>query len=103
MFKEEISLSKDKGAPPGIRITQKDIMEAVDVDFTDEVERWNVYKLQDGTTLKVKLVLRGVKRTQRFNPDRTPIYVINSQNIVRAVGVREELKAKPKPRTFEPV
>lgn len=102
-MKEVSSLSKDKGLPPGMRITQKDLMEAKDLDFTEEAEHWNVYKLQDGTTLKVKLVLRGVKRIKRFNLDRTPVYVINTQNILRAVNVPEELKAKVKPRTFEPV
>lgn len=81
-----------KGAPPGIRITQKDIAEAKDLDFTEESEKWNVYTLEDGTTLKVKLVVRGVKRLKRYNPDGTPIYLINSQNIVRAVDVPEEVK-----------
>jgi hypothetical protein len=32
-----------------------------------------------------------------------PIYVINSQNAVRAVNVPKELKAKPKEPTFKPV
>ena len=92
-----------QGAPPGVRITQKDIAEAKDVDFTEEVEHWNVYKLEDGTTLKVKLVLRGIKRLQKWNPDGSPIYLINSQNIVRAVGIPAKLKPKPKPSSFKPV
>lgn len=92
-----------RGAPPGIRITQRDVMEAVDLDFTEEKEYWNVYKLEDGTTLKVKLVLKGVKRLKKWAPDGTPVYLINSQNIVRAVNIPEELKAKPKPKTFQPV
>lgn len=92
-----------KGAPPGMRVTQKDIEEATDVDFTDEEEHWNTYKLSDNTILKVKLVLQGVKRLKRYNPDRTPIYVIQSQNIVRAVDIPEELKAKQKESSFKPV
>lgn len=92
-----------KGEPPGTRIFQKDLEEAEDLDFTEEEEHWNVYKLSDRTTLKVKLVLRGVKRLKRYNPDRTPIYVINSQNIVRAVDVPENLKEKSKGSTFKPV
>lgn len=92
-----------KGAPPGMRIYQKDLEEAADLDFTEEEEHWNVYRLSDGTTLKVKLVLRGIKRLNRYNPDGTPIYVINSQNIVRAINVPEELKEQPKESTFKPV
>ena len=76
---------------------------SVDLDFTEEEEHWNSYRLSDGTMLKVKLVLRGVKRLKRYEPDGTPIYVINSLNVVRAVNVPEELKAKPKESELPPV
>jgi hypothetical protein len=84
-------------------VTPEDIAEGEDVDFKEVKEYWNVYKLKDGTTLKVKLVLIGVKRLEKHNPDGSPIYVIQSQNIVRAVDVPEELYAKPKPPTMKPV
>jgi hypothetical protein len=84
-------------------VTPEDIAEGEDVDFEEVKEYWNVYKLKDGTTLKVKLVLIGVKRLEKHNPDGSPIYVIQSQNIVRAVDVPEELYAKPKPPTMKPV
>jgi len=76
---------------------------SVDLDFKEVEENWNTYALSDGTTLKVKLVLRGVKRLKRFEPDGTPIYVINSINVVRAVDIPEELKAKPKESEMPPV
>ena len=84
-------------------ITPEDIAEGEDVDFEEVEERWNVYRLKDGTTLKVKLVLTGVKRLKKHNPDGSPIYVIQSQNIVRAVNIPKELYAKPKPPTMRPV
>jgi len=92
-----------KGAPPGIRITQRDLMEGVDVDFSEEQETWNIYRLSDGTTMKVKLVLRGVKRLKRYSPDGNPIYIIQTQNVVRTLDIPKELKAKPKERTVRPV
>jgi hypothetical protein len=92
-----------KEAPPGVRITQKDLVEAINLDFTEEEEYWNIYKLADGTTLKVKLVLRGVKRLKRFNPDGTPMYLIQSQSIVRTTEIPEELLQKPQERSFQPV
>ncbi len=92
-----------KGTPPGMRITQKDIAEGVEVDFEEEEEHWNKYTLKDGTILKVKLVLRGVKRLKRYRPDGLPIYMIDSQNIVRSLDVPEKLKAKAKESTFQPV
>lgn len=90
-------------APKVPRITQKDLQEADDIDFTEEKEHWNVYRLKDGTTLKVKLVLRGVKRLKKWAQDGSPMYLINATNIVRAVDVPKELKAKPKTSSFKPV
>lgn len=74
-----------------------------DLDFEEIEENWNTYKLSDGTTLKVKLVLRGVKRLKRYEADGTPIYIINSINVVRAVNVPGDLKAKPKESEMPPV
>jgi hypothetical protein len=74
-----------------------------DLDFKEVEENWNTYTLSDGTTLKVKLVLRGVKRLKNYEPDGSPIYVINSINVVRAVNIPQELKAKPKESEMPPV
>jgi hypothetical protein len=90
-------------AMPIPTITPEDIMEGEDVDFEEIEEHWNVYKLKDGTTLKVKLVLIGVKRLKKYNPDGTPIYIINSQNIVRAINIPKELRVKPKEPTSRPI
>ncbi|MEM1515386.1 MAG: hypothetical protein QXH24_04980 [Candidatus Bathyarchaeia archaeon] len=84
-------------------ITPEDIAEGEDVDFTEVEEHWNVYKLSDGTTLKVKLVLVGVKRLKKYNPDGSPIYIIQSQNVVRSMNISKELYAKPKHPTMKPV
>lgn len=90
------------GVYMSVQISPEDLAEAEDVDFVEEKEVWNIYKLSDGSTLKVKLVLTGVKRLKKWNPDGTPIYVINSQNIVRVVNVPRELRAKPKEPSFRP-
>jgi hypothetical protein len=76
---------------------------SVDLDFEETEEHWNTYTLSDGTTIKVKLVLRGVKRLKRYEPDGNPIYVINSINVVRSLNVPPELKAKPKESEMAPV
>ncbi|MBL7167740.1 hypothetical protein ISS40_03615 [Candidatus Bathyarchaeota archaeon] len=76
---------------------------SVDLDFEETEEHWNTYTLSDGTTIKVKLVLRGVKRLKRYEPDGNPIYVINSINVVRSINVPPELKAKPKASEMAPV
>ena len=87
-----------------VEIKPEDLAEAEDVDFEQENEHWNTYKLKDGTTLMVKLVLLGVKRLKKWSPDGTPVYMINSQSIVRVTDVPKELKGKPiKETTFKPV
>ena len=76
---------------------------STDLDFTELEEHWNVYQLSDGTKLKVKLIVRGVKRLSQFEPDGTPVYLINSMNVVRAVDIPESVKAKPKKSSMPPV
>ena len=79
-------------------VKPEDLAEAEDLDFEDTKEYWNVYKLSDGTTLKIKLVLRGVKRLKKFLPDGSPIYMVNSTNVVRAISIPKKLMGKPKGR-----
>ena len=89
--------------PPIPKILQRDLEEAEDIDFIEEKENWNAYKLKDGTTLKIKLVLRGVKRLKKWSADGTPVYLTNTTNIVRGIDVPKQLKNKPKASSFEPV
>jgi hypothetical protein len=84
-------------------ITPEDVAAGEDIDFEEKEEHWNVYKLKDGTTLKIKLILVGIKRLKKHGPDGTPLYMINSQNVVRAVDIPKELIAKQKEPSFKPV
>lgn len=84
-------------------ITPEDVAAGEDIDFEEKEEHWNVYKLKDGTTLKIKLILVGIKRLKKHGPDGTPLYMINSQNVVRAVDIPKELIAKQKESSFKPV
>lgn len=86
-----------------MRIPKDALVGSVDLDFKENEEHWNSYTLSDGTTLKVKLILRGVKRLNAYEPDGTPIYIVNTVNVVRAINVPEELKAKPKESELPPV
>ena len=72
-----------------------DLSEGEEVDFKNEKEEWNVYKLADGTTLKVKLVLVNVVRSRdKYDPLGNPLYGITSQNIVKVLNVPEKRKRK---------
>ena len=84
-------------------LSEEDLAQADNLDWTQENEFWNTYRLSDGTLLKVKLVLKGVKRLKKFATDGMPIYVIISDNVVRATEVQGNVKAKPKPPNMKPV
>jgi hypothetical protein len=60
---------------------------------SNEEERWSTFRLGDGSTIKVKLVVKGAKRLNKYDPDGMPIYTVDTENIVRVVNVPEKLKA----------
>lgn len=74
-----------------------DIKDTVEVDWTSEKEYWNEYKLDDGTTMKVKLILKGVRRAKdQHTTEGNPIYIVQSMNVVRVLNVPKKLKKKQK-------
>lgn len=74
-----------------------DIKDTVEVDWASEKEYWNEYELDDGTTMKIKSVLKGVRRAKdQHGPDGNPIYVVQTMNAVRVFNVPKKLKKKPK-------
>jgi hypothetical protein len=57
-------------------------------------DRWSTFKLGDGTTIKVKLVVKGARRLNKFEPDGTPMYAVDTENEVQVVDVPEALKVR---------
>ena len=50
---------------------------AEQLDFESEKEPWTVYKLEDGTVLKIKTILANAARlVDRYKPDGEPMYVL---------------------------
>ncbi len=58
-------------------------------------EDWNEYVLEDGTKIKLKVVVSKIIRTDLIDNSGDPVYLVNSTNVVDAV-VPEELKAPKK-------
>jgi len=55
------------------------------VEFESDKEPWNIYKLSDDTTLRMKTVVTDiVKLTTTHRPDGEPIYLVKSANLVEA-------------------
>ena len=61
------------------------------VDFEPIKEEFSKYLLADGNVLKLKVVLLKVKRTDKINPDGTPLYNFSTQ-VVATVTTADELK-----------
>ena len=53
-----------------------------DVSYNTYNEAWNEYMLEDGTTLRLKVIVKRVVRTDAYNPDGTPVYIVQSQNVL---------------------
>ncbi len=60
-------------------------VDAETIDVTQSGERWNEYLLDDGTFLKVKLVLTNVYRVDgQYDTEGNPVYILQSTNVVSA-------------------
>jgi len=72
------------------------VPEGEEVDFEAVREEWSEYRLKDGATLKVKLIVLGILRTNQYDHLGKPVYIVSSQNVVRVANVPDELKRKMK-------
>jgi len=61
------------------------------VDFETVREEYNSYKLSDGSTIRMKMVVTNIIRTEEFTPTGEPVYIVNSQNVLVA-DVPDQLK-----------
>lgn len=70
-------------------------VQATPVDVNQSAEKWNEYLLEDGTVLKMKLVLKKVFRVDgEFDEEGNPVYVMQSTNVT-SISAPGELKKKP--------
>ncbi|MFQ5951634.1 MAG: hypothetical protein ACE5KH_06080 [Candidatus Geothermarchaeales archaeon] len=89
-YQTVVSLSnvpkRDMGKPSDRSYSSEEMEEAVvEPDITPKVmqENWNVYKLEDGTELQVKLALAGLAKTSLYNRRGQPIYLVTTQPVVK--------------------
>lgn len=69
------------------------MVDGEEIEFEDLGEKWNEYEVKDGTKIKIKLVTTRIVRTEEYNQEDEPIYIVNSQNILVA-DVPDKLKRK---------
>ena len=66
-------------------------VEAIPVDVNQSNEVWNEYLLEDGTVLKMKLILKKVMRVaNEFDAEGNPVYVMQSTNVSAVSGKKKK-------------
>ena len=72
-------------------------VKGTEVQFDTVREEWNIYELNDGSTLKIKTVLSGVLRIDgEYNSDGDPVYVTKTANHVVSSVVPDHLRKEKK-------
>lgn len=94
--KSPINLMGRPTTPPP---TQEQLasQEMTEVDFTSKIENWNEYLVEDGTRIRIKLVVTKIRRTKIFDPMGYPVYNVIASTVT-SVTAPAALK-RPPPRT----
>jgi len=85
-----------RGTPDERKYSPEELSSSIvkeDLGFETIKENWNVYRLKDGTTLSIKLVLSSLSRTSKFDSRGEPIYIVQTQPIFKG-KVPPQLKKK---------
>ena len=70
------------------------MVDGMEVPVNESNEKWSEYKLEDGTTIRVKQVVMEVIRSSEYDPEGNPMYAIKAQPIVAIVDVPDNLRRK---------
>ncbi|MBI4462112.1 MAG: hypothetical protein HY653_04320 [Acidobacteria bacterium] len=60
-------------------------IEAEDMEFNTGREDWNEYVVEDGYTVRIKLVVSSILKTGERDPQGNPVYIVQSTNIVKVL------------------
>jgi hypothetical protein len=60
-------------------------IEAEDMEFQTGREDWSEYQVEDGFTVRIKLVVSSILKTQERDPQGNPVYIVQSTNIVKVL------------------
>ncbi len=60
-------------------------IEAEDMEFQTGREDWSEYQVEDGFTVRIKLVVSSILKTHERDPQGNPVYIVQSTNIVKVL------------------
>lgn len=79
-----------------VKVNFKGVMvDGVEVEFKAKREGWNEYSLADGSKIRFKSIVTKIVRTEVYNENFEPVYVLSSQSIA-STDVPDKLKKLPK-------
>jgi len=61
-----------------------EMVDGEELEFEPLKESWNEYRCEDGSYVKLKVVVSKIVRLDKHNPQGEPIYQIMSTNVVAA-------------------
>lgn len=82
--------------PPTIPVPTQETLskaELIELEFERLEEPWNEYRLADGTTVNVRLVMNSVRRTPFFGMDGDPLYTVGN-DVNTHLSIPKELRRK---------
>lgn len=90
-----ITPNDKKGTPTAKKYSRQELEASIvdEMDFKTREEGWNIYQLRDGSKLEIKLILTRVAKTDKFEPTGSPIYLTNTQTVVKP-KISKELQKK---------
>ncbi|HKZ42706.1 MAG TPA: hypothetical protein VJ044_17215 [Candidatus Hodarchaeales archaeon] len=63
------------------------------ISVQDSRENWSQYLLEDGSTLKMKIVVTEVLRIDgQYDAEGNPVYFVKSANIISVIAPEELMK-----------
>jgi hypothetical protein len=70
-------------------------VEVTEVGFRTSGEYWNEYLADDGTVIRIKLIVTDVLRLDgQYDQEGNPAYVVKSSNVT-SISAPDELRRKP--------
>ena len=64
--------------------------EATPVEVNHASEKWNEYLLEDGTVLKMKLILKKILRVENeVDAEGNPVYVMQTTNVTSVTSPKK--------------
>lgn len=75
-----------------LRLPDGSVRSVTELGYRPSAEYWNEYLADDGTVIRVKLVVTEIMRVDdQYDPEGNPTYILKSSNVT-AISAPDELR-----------